>query len=342
MKPLQNTLYITTPDSYLFWENECIAVKVGGVEKIRIPSHTIESILCFGNTTVSTPLIRFCGERGIGLTFLSENGRFYGRIQGPVSGNILLRQKQFLTCSDPLFASHIASRFLCGKLINEKNSLLRSAREAKDSAIAETLHQKASQIMSIGKELNQPVHVDSFRGLEGAAATLYFSCMDLMLKAKDPCLRFEARSRRPPKNEVNAVLSFLYMLLKNDMQSALEAVGLDPACGYLHALRPGKPALALDLMEELRAPLCDRLALSLFNKGQLRKKDFSCELGEYTIEDRAKKVILSAWQNRKHEKILHPFLNEHIDIGLISFVQAQMLARYLRGDLDDYPPFIWR
>lgn len=342
MKPLQNTLYITTPDSYLFWENECIAVKIGGIEKVRIPSHTIDSILCFGNTTVSTPLIRFCAERGIGLTFLSENGKFYGRIYGPVNGNVLLRQQQFLTCSDPFFTSRIASRFLYGKLINEKNSILRSARAVKDESISLNLHQKAARIMEIGQELEQPVSIDSLRGLEGAAAAIYFSCMDLMLKSKDPDLRFEIRSRRPPKNEVNAVLSFLYMLLKNDTQSALEAVGLDPASGYLHALRPGKPALALDLMEELRAPLCDRLALSLFNKGQLRKKDFSCELGEFTIEDRARKMILSSWQDRKREKILHPFLNEQIEIGLIPFVQAKLLARYLQGDLDDYPPFIWR
>ncbi len=342
MKSLQNTLYVTTEDSYLFWENECIAVKVGGKEKVRVPCHGIESVFCFGNTTVSTPLIRFCGERGIGLVFLSENGRFYGRIQGPVSGNVLLRQKQFLSASDPVFAARISSQFLTGKLLNEKNMLLRRARETADSAVAAELREKAGRIGMLSSDLEQPAGLESLRGTEGAAATLYFSCFDLMLKAKEPELRFETRSRRPPKNEVNAVLSFLYILLKNDIQSALEAVGLDPACGYLHTLRPGRPALALDLMEELRAPLCDRLALSLFNRGQLRKKDFQCELGEYTIEDGARKMVLSAWQSRKREKIRHPFLGEQIEIGLIPFVQAQMLARYLRGDLDAYPPFVWR
>ncbi len=342
MKQLQNTLYVTTENSYLFWENECIVVKVGGQEKIRIPCHGIDSVYCFGNTTVSTPLIRFCGERGIGLTYLSENGRFYGRIQGPVSGNVLLRQKQFLSASDPVFAARLSSQFLTGKLLNEKNMLLRRARESKDTNVKMALRDKAGKIAQLSGALEQPAGLESLRGIEGAAATLYFSCFDLMLNAKDSELRFEVRSRRPPKNEVNAVLSFLYMLLKNDIESALEAVGLDPACGYLHTLRPGRPALALDLMEELRAPLCDRLALSLFNRGQLRRKDFQCELGEFTISDTARRIVLSTWQNRKREKIRHPFIGEQIEIGLIPFVQAQMLARFLRGDLDDYPPFVWR
>ena len=342
MKPLQNTLYITTQDSYLFWENECVAVKIGGQEKVRIPAHTLESIICFGNTAISTPLVRFCGERGIGLTFLSENGHFYGRIYGPVNGNVLLRQKQFISASDPVFSARISSRFLTGKLLNEKNLLMRRARDLRDPEASQHLRDTASQISVLSRDLVQPASLDSLRGTEGAAANLYFSCFDPMLNAKDPELRFEVRSRRPPKNEVNAVLSFLYVLLKNDMQSALESVGLDPACGYLHTLRPGRPALALDLMEELRAPLCDRLVLSLFNKGQLRKKDFSCELGGYTLSDSARKTVLNAWQSRKRETIQHPFLKERIEIGLIPFVQAQMLARFLRGDLDDYPPFIWR
>ena len=342
MKHLQNTLYIMTPDSYLFWENECIAVKVGGEEKVRVPAHTISSIYCFGNTTVSTPLIRFCGERGIGLVYLSESGRFYGRIQGPVSGNILLRQRQFLTSADPWYTTRMASRFLTGKLLNEKNMLMRRARESTDSSAASALRETAGRIAELSQELCQPAGLESLRGIEGAAATLYFSCFDLMLKARDPELRFEVRSRRPPENEVNALLSFLYILLKNDIQSALESVGLDPACGYLHVLRPGRPALALDLMEELRAPLCDRLAIALLNKGQLRKKDFTGALGEYRLTDQARKTVLNAWQSRKREKIMHPFLKEQVEIGLIPFVQAKMLSRCLRGDLDDYPPFVWR
>ncbi len=340
MRQLKNTLYITTEDSYLFWENECIAVKVGGVEKVRIPAISIESIVCFGNTSVSTPLIRFCGERGIGLTFLSENGRFYGRINGPVSGNVLLRQRQFLSCSDPLFSARMASHFLCGKLLNEKNMLMRAARETTDGEREKRLKDKALEIAGLSKDLKEPLSTAAMRGIEGAAAAAYFSCFDMMLKTKE--MRFEERSRRPPKNEVNAVLSFLYMLLKNDVQSALEAVGLDPACGYLHTLRPGRPALALDIMEELRAPLCDRMALALFNRGQLDKKDFDLELGQCLIEEKARKLLISSWQNRKKETVQHPFIKEKIEIGLIPFVQAQLLARVLRGDLDEYPPFIWR
>ena len=340
MRQLKNTLYITTEDSYLFWENECIAVKVGGVEKVRIPAISIESIVCFGNTSVSTPLIRFCGERGIGLTFLSENGRFYGRINGPVSGNVLLRQRQFLSCSDPLFSARMASHFLCGKLLNEKNMLMRAARETADDEREKRLKDKALEIAGLSKDLKEPLSTAAMRGIEEAAAAAYFSCFDMMLKTKE--MRFEERSRRPPKNEVNAVLSFLYMLLKNDVQSALEAVGLDPACGYLHTLRPGRPALALDIMEELRAPLCDRMALALFNRGQLDKKDFDLELGQCLIEEKARKLLISSWQNRKKETVQHPFIKEKIEIGLIPFVQAQLLARVLRGDLDEYPPFIWR
>ena len=340
MRQLKNTLYITTEDSYLFWENECIAVKVGGVEKVRIPAISIESIVCFGNTSVSAPLIRFCGERGIGLTFLSENGRFYGRINGPVSGNVLLRQRQFLSCSDPLFSARMASHFLCGKLLNEKNMLMRAARETADGEREKRLKDKALEIAGLSKDLKEPLSTAAMRGIEGAAAAAYFSCFDMMLKTKE--MRFEERSRRPPKNEVNAVLSFLYMLLKNDVQSALEAVGLDPACGYLHTLRPGRPALALDIMEELRAPLCDRMALVLFNRGQLDKKDFNLELGQCLIEEKARKLLISSWQNRKKETVQHPFIKEKIEIGLIPFVQAQLLARVLRGDLDEYPPFIWR
>lgn len=342
MRPLANTLYVLTPDSYLFWENECIGIRVGGEEKVRVPAHTIESILCFGNSTVSTPLIRYCGQRGIGLCFLSENGQFYGRINGPVSGNVLLRRQQFLQNADPEASAQYAAGFVCGKLLNSKNLLLRAAREAADPAAEERLRQAAAAITEIGGTLRPEAGVDALRGVEGAAAQVYFARFDDMLHAKDTQLRFVERSRRPPANEVNAVLSFVYMLLKNDTQAALESVGLDPACGFLHTLRPGRPSLALDLMEELRAPLCDRLVLTLFNRGQLRQKDFSNEAGQFLLSESARKLVLSAWQARKRETIRHPFLKETIPIGIIPFAQAMLLARTLRGDLDAYPPFAWR
>ena len=342
MKHILNTLYITSENSYLFWENECIAVRIGGAEKVRIPSHTLDSIVCFGNCTVSTPLIRFCGEHNIALTFLSEHGMFYGRVYGPVTGNVLLRQKQFISSTDQNFSLQIVSNILIGKLLNEKNMLLRAARGNIPTQNQEHLRKGAAQIADLAKSLTLAESVDALRGIEGAAAKIYFACFDDMLHAKDASLKFIIRSRRPPQNEVNAVLSFLYALLKNDVQSALETVGLDPACGYLHCLRSGRPALALDMMEELRTPLCDRLAISLFDRGQLQTKDFSKELGECRIEADTRKKIISAWQARKQETIVHPFLQEKIEIGLIPFVQAQLLARVLRGDLDEYPPMIWR
>lgn len=342
MKQLQNTLYILTQGTYLHCDNQSIAVEVGGTIRTRIPAHTLESICCFGNIVVSTPLIGFCGSNGIGLSFVSETGKFLGRVHGPVSGNVLLRKKQFLATEDPLFSVSIIQSILCGKLVNSRNLLLRSAREQKDTEQAQRLLDAAKQLSEFAPMLEKADSPDNLRGLEGAAATVYFRHFDDMLHAKDSTLRFITRSRRPPLNEVNAVLSFLYMLLKNDMQSALESVGLDPACGFLHTLRPGRPSFALDMMEELRAPLCDRMALSLFNRGQLTAADFSNDSGGYTLEDSARKLLINTWQTRKKETIQHAFLNEKISIGLIPYSQALLMARVIRGDLDCYPPFVWR
>lgn len=338
MKQLQNTLYILTPETYLFLQNEAITVKVGGVEKVRVPAHTISSIFCFGNVTVSTPLIAFCGQRGISLVFLSEYGRFYGRIQGPVQGNILLRRLQFAALDDLVLSARLARSFLLGKLVNSKEFLLRARRERKEAD--DCFSPAIQKIAAIAGQLRECVSIDSMRGLEGAAAAAYFSALPAMLTADG--LRFDGRSRRPPEDPVNALLSFLYTLLKNDVQSALEGVGLDPAAGFLHTLRPGRPALALDLMEELRAPLCDRLAVALINRGQITPKSFEQLTPPVVLTEAGRKTVISAWQKRKQETILHPFLQETIPIGLIAHTQAQLLARVLRGELDDYPPFHWR
>jgi CRISPR-associated protein Cas1 len=342
LKKLQNTLYLLTPNSYLFCQNETIAVKVGGEEKIRIPAHTIESIICFGNTTISTPFIAFCGERNIGLSFHSDYGKFYGRIYGPVSGNVLLRKKQFINIDNHQFTVDFVRMILYDKLANSKNLLLRSKREHFDENAKAKLGEAAEQIASLAQQLADITQVDSLRGIEGVAASTYFGVFDCMIKTNKEDFRFITRSKRPPENNVNALLSFLYMLLKNDMQSALESVGLDPAAGFLHTLRPGRPSLALDLMEELRAPLCDRLALSLINLNQLKPDDFVQDPSGISLTDKARKMVLNEWQTRKQENITHPFLQEKIPIGLIPFVQAQLLARFFRGDLDQYPPFLWR
>lgn len=342
MKKLLNTLYVLTPNSYLFVKGETVAIHVGGEEKVRIPAHTLDAILCMGNTTVSTPFIQFCGERGIALSFYSEYGRFYGRVNGPVHGNILLRRRQFAALEDPLSRLYLARGFLLGKLVSAKEVLLRSRREQDDEAAREQLTDAAQRIADIAGQMLEAQTVDTLRGLEGVAASAYFGAFPDMLKTKDPAMRFDGRNRRPPDDPVNAVLSFLYTLLKNDVQSALEGVGLDPAGGFLHALRPGRPALALDLMEELRAPLCDRMALALINRGQITAESFERLTAPVWLKERARKTILAAWQKRKQEEIHHPFLNEKIPIGLIPFCQAQILARVIRGEMDEYPPFHWR
>lgn len=338
MKQLQNTLYILTPDTYLFLQNEAITVKVGGVEKVRVPAHTINSIFCFGNISVSTPLIAFCGEQGIGLVFFSEYGRFYGRVQGPVHGNIYLRRRQFAALDDPLFSAHLVRSILLGKLVNSKNFLQRERRERTQPD--ESLNDAVKKITAMAVQLQDCPTVESMRGLEGAAAAAYFSAFPSILKPGG--LTFDGRNRRPPEDPVNALLSFLYTLLKNDVQSALEGVGLDPAAGFLHTLRPGRPALALDLMEELRAPLCDRLAVALINRGQISEKSFEQLSAPVQLTDDGRKTVLTAWQKRKQEEITHPFLQEKIPIGLIPHIQAQLLARVFRDELDEYPPFCWR
>lgn len=338
MKQLQNTLYILTPETYLFLQNEAIAIKVGGVEKVRIPAHTIADIYCFGNVTVSTPLIGFCGQRGIGLVFLSEYGRYYGRIQGPLHGNILLRRRQFAALDDLFLSQRLARSFLLGKLLNSKELLLRGRREGKDKE--GQLTNAIEQMIRCSSQLRDCTSMDSMRGVEGAAAAAYFAALPFMITANE--IRFEGRNRRPPEDPFNALLSFLYTLLKNDLQSALEGVGLDPAAGFLHTLRPGRPALALDLMEELRAPLCDRLALALVNRNQISLKSFDQLTPPVRLSEEGRKTVLNAWQKRKQETIRHPFLQETIPIGLIPHLQARLLARVLRDDLDEYPPFHWR
>lgn len=340
MKHLQNVLYILTENSYLYCENETICVKVGGLEKVRIPAHTIESIICLCNTTVSTPFIGFCGKNKISLSFHGPNGAFYGRIYGPVNGNVLLRQKQYeiIGKSD---AVEIVRNILQGKILNSRNTLMRAARGT--TAERETVLRNAASLLIEQSELIEAADsIDSLRGIEGAAATIDFRVFDEMLKTEEEDMRFEKRSRRPPENRVNAVLSFVYMLLKNDVQSALESVGIDPAAGYLHMLRPGRPSMALDLMEELRSPLCDRFVISLINLKQIKSDSFDVEGGVFCLKDEPRRLVIKEWQTRKKETLIHPFLKEKIPIGLIPYCQAMLLARYLRSDIDGYPPFIWR
>ncbi len=339
MKKLLNTLYVLTPDSYLYCRNETVCVKIGSEEKVAVPALSIDAIVCFGKSTVSTPLIGFCAEHGISMVFLSEHGRFLARVEGPVSGNVLLRKRQYESINDGQFVSAFVRYLLMAKLRNCKNVLLRSARNNEGSS--QTLYDAARRLGELAQTLNTAEDVDTMRGIEGAAATVYFSCFDSMLGDNCP-FTFVIRSRRPPQNEVNAALSFVYMLMSREVQSALETVGLDPAAGYLHTLRPGRPSFALDLMEELRAPLCDRFVLTLFHRKQLSESHFDKDEEAVYLNEKGRRAVLSAWQKRKGEEITHPFLNEKIQIGMIPYAQAMLFARVLRGDLDCYPPFVWR
>lgn len=338
MKHIKNTLYILTSETYLCLQNENIMVKVGGEEKIRVPALGLEAVYCFGNITVSTPLIAFCGQRGISLCFFSEYGKFYGRIYGPVHGNVLLRRMQFAAMEDPVCRTRLARNILLGKLAASKLFLQRMRRE--HPTCADAADDAIRRITQVAASAREAATVESLRGEEGAAASAYFGAMPALIGNSE--LSFSGRNRRPPEDPVNALLSFLYTLLKNDVQSALEGVGLDPAVGYLHSLRPGRPALALDLMEELRAPLCDRMALALIHRGQISLKSFTQTEAPVYLNENGRKTVISAWQQRKQETIRHPFLGETIPIGLIAHTQAMLFARVIRGELDEYPPFIWR
>ena len=339
MKKLLNTLYVLTPDSYLFCRNETVCVQVGDAEKVAVPAVSIEAIVCFGKMTVSTPLIGFCAEHGISLVFLTEHGQFLARVEGSVSGNVLLRKRQYESLHEPLFVNTFVRDLLMAKLRNSKCVLLRAARTTQEDGVP--LHRAAERLGEQAQALARADAVDSMRGIEGAAATIYFSCFDQMLGAGCP-FRFETRSRRPPRNEVNAVLSFVYTLLCREVRSAMETVGVDPAAGYLHTLRPGRPSFALDLMEELRGPLCDRFVLTLFHRKQLSAAHFETDEEAVFLNEKGRRTVLATWQKRKEETILHPFLEEKIPVGLIPYAQAMLFARVLRGDLDRYPPFVWR
>lgn len=339
MKKLLNTLYVLTPDSYLFCRNETVCVQVGDAEKVSVPAVSIEAIVCFGKMTVSTPLIGFCAEHGISLVFLTEHGQFLARVEGSVSGNVLLRKRQYESLHEPVFVNTFVRDLLMAKLRNSKCVLLRAARTTQEDGVP--LYRAAERLGEQAQALARADAVDSMRGIEGAAATIYFSCFDQMLGAGCP-FRFETRSRRPPRNEVNAVLSFVYTLLCRETRSAMESIGLDPAAGYLHTLRPGRPSFALDLMEELRGPLCDRFVLTLFHRKQLSAAHFEKNEEAVFLNEKGRRTVLTAWQKRKEEAILHPFLEEKIPVGLIPYARAMLFARVLRGDLDRYPPFVWR
>jgi CRISPR-associated protein Cas1 len=343
VKHLLNTLYVTTQGAYLAREGETVLVRVDGETKLQVPIHTLGSIVCFGQVSLSPPLMGLCAEHSVAVSFLTEHGRFLARIQGPVSGNVLLRREQYRRADDLEMSAQIARAIVVAKIANCRTVLQRAVRDRPEDESSGKLSQAAEQLAQHLKDLEGPVLLDTVRGKEGDAARRYFSVFDYLITAQKEDFFFRERSRRPPLDNINALLSFIYTLLVHDVAAALEGVGLDPAVGYLHRDRPGRPGLALDLMEELRPYLADRLALSLVNRQQVRGKGFQkTESGGVMMNDETRKEVLVTYQKRKQEEIQHPFLGEKIALGLLPHVQALLLARYLRGDLDGYPPFFWR
>lgn len=343
MRRLLNTLYVTTQGSYLAQEGETVVVRVERSDRLRVPIHQLDGIVCFGQVSASPFLLGLCGERGVSVSFLSERGRFLARVQGPAKGNVLLRREQYRRADNLESAADLASGFLAAKLANCRHVLLRSAREAREDQHRLPLAAGARDLAWRLEALRRPQSLDSLRGLEGEAANTYFGVFDHLVSAQKAEFFFHQRSRRPPRDNLNALLSFLYSLLAHDVASALEGVGLDPAVGFLHRDRPGRPSLALDLMEEFRPVLADRLALSLVNRQQVHAKGFRVtESGAVMMDDDTRKTVITTYQKRKQEELGHPFLGEKAPLGLLPHLQAMLLARCLRGDLDAYPPFFWR
>lgn len=343
MKKLLNTLYVTTQGAYLSREGETVLVRVEHETRLRVPIHTLGGIVCFGQVSASPPLMELCGEAGVTLSFLSEQGRFLARVHGPISGNVLLRREQYRRADDETSSTVVARAVIIAKIANCRTVLMRFTRENPDEAAAQEVLAVSERLARILKSLEQLTSLDALRGAEGEAARNYFDAFDRLIVAQKKEFYFTQRSRRPPLDNMNALLSFLYTLLAHDVTSALEGVGLDPAVGFLHRDRPGRPGLALDIMEEFRPYLADRLALSLVNRQQVKGKNFNrTETGAITMDDKTRKEVLVAYQKRKQELIQHPFLNEKVEIGLLPHCQAMLLARYLRGDMDGYPPFIYK
>lgn len=343
MKRLLNTLYVTTQGAYLSREGETVLVRVERETKLQVPVHTLGAIVCFGQVSASPPLMELCGETGVSLSFLSEQGKFLARVQGPVSGNVLLRREQYRRADDEASSCAVARAVLIAKIANSRTVLLRSTRERPESTGAQNLLSASMRLARILKGIEREVSLDVMRGMEGEAAREYFSVFDHLILMQKDDFYFKERSRRPPLDNMNALLSFIYTLLARDVASALEGVGLDPAVGFLHRDRPGRPGLALDLMEELRPFLADRLALALVNLQQVKGKGFErSETGAIMMDDKTRKEVLVSYQKRKQEEIQHPFLGEKVAIGLLPHCQAMLLARHLRGDIEGYPPFIYK
>lgn len=340
---LLNTLYITTPESYLRLDNDTLRVEVERETRLRVPLHHVGAVVCFGHVHLSAPLMHRLAEEGKALVLLDANGRFKARLEGAVSGNVLLRQAQFARAGNAAFTLDMARACVAGKIKNTRQVLQRGAREAKNADDAKTLSRAADDLAAALRALPAAPNLDVLRGLEGEAARQYFAALTLLVRSDQrEHFAMDGRSRRPPRDRMNALLSFLYAMWMNDCRSALEAAGLDPQMGFLHTVRPGRASLALDLIEEFR-PWADRLALTLVNRGQLSAQDFVLrEGGGVSLEPDARKTVVVAFQERKQETINHPLLAQTVPLGLVPLVQARLMARAMREDESPYVPFVAR
>lgn len=340
MRKLHNTLYALSEGMYLHHEGEALVAEREHHVVMRLPMHTLEGVVAVaGNVTISPHLMNRCCERGVAISYLDRNGKFLARVQGPVSGNVKLRMEQMAAYNDAARKGRLARSFVIGKVMNARNVLLRRLRDHGEDSSVEAAAEKLKAALGHLRDLESDL--PAIRGIEGEAAAVYFGVFDRLRTIESEAFRFEQRNRRPPRDPMNALLSFVYVLLAHDCRGALECVGLDPQVGFLHEVRPGRVSLALDLMEEFRAVLADRLVLSLVNLRQVTERDFKVtESGAVTMSDEARKTVLAVWQKKKQEEVLHPFLNEKMALGLLPHCQALLLARHLRGDLDAYPPYL--
>jgi len=339
MKKHLNTLYITSDDAYVSKERETFVVEVNHEKVFQAPIHSIENIVCFGFKALTPPLMAFCAENNVGISYLSENGKFLARVQGAQQGNVLLRKAQYAIADNEPESLRIARPIVAAKVANYRSLLQRHQRNHPDDC-PESVVSAATSMGHRLTDIQNSQTLDQVRGHEGECAMIYFGVLSSLITAQHEDFVFTQRSRRPPLDPANALLSFLYAILANDVRSAVETTGLDPQVGFLHQLRSGRPSLALDLMEEFRAYLGDRIMLNLINLKQVSKRDFEIrESGEVRMSDEARKTLLTAYQKRKQEEITHPFLDEKMTVGLLPHIQAQLLARYIRGDIAEYPPF---
>lgn len=343
MRKLLNTLFVLSEDCYLALEGETVTILSGDEKRGQFPLHALENILCFSYKGASPALMGKCAEEGVGLCFFTPRGKFLARVSRGSHGNVLLRRTQYRVADDPAESCLAARGFIFGKLYNSRQSIERTRRDHAMRVDDEALKRASKLLAEALPVVLDETDLSSLQGTEGQAAAVYFGAFDKLILNSRDVFAFNGRSRRPPMDPVNAILSFSYTLLSNACTNALEGVGLDPYVGFMHRDRPGRASLALDLMEELRPIFADRFVLTLINNKILREEHFAYKPGgAVLLTDDGRKIVLAAWQKRLSEQITHPYLKEKLAWGLVPHVQALLLARYLRGDLDAYPPFLWK